>query len=95
MKHRIGERSANYRIFPYLHDPVRKYYGMRNGTRNIIQYASNEPAWAARKCATLAWEVLVALLFEPNKQRKFRAMFRGLRDGVRGKMGIAPDDLSG
>jgi rhamnosyltransferase len=26
MKHRIGERSANYRILPYLHTPVRKYY---------------------------------------------------------------------
>ncbi len=95
MKHRIGQRSANYRVFPYLHSPVRKYYGMRNGIRNIVQYASNEPAWAARKCATLAWEVVIALLLEPDRRRKSRAMFRGLRDGVRGEMGIAPDELSG
>jgi len=94
MQHRIGERSANYKVFPYLHPPVRKYYGMRNGIRNIIQYSSSEPAWAARKCATLAWEILVALLFEPDKRRKSRAMFRGLRDGVRAKMGVAPDELS-
>jgi len=95
MQHRIGERSANYRIFPYLHAPVRKYYSMRNGIRNIIQYASNEPAWAARKCVTLAWEVVIALLIEPDKRQKSRAMLRGLRDGVRGKMGVAPDGLSG
>ena len=94
MKHRIGERSANYRVFPYLHPPVRKYYSMRNGTRNIMQYASSEPVWAARKCTTLAWEVLVALLFEPDKRRKSRAMFRGLRDGIRAQMGVAPDELS-
>jgi rhamnosyltransferase len=94
MKHRIGERSANYRIFPYLHAPVRKYYSMRNGIRNIAQYATNEPAWAARKCATLAWELVIALLFEPDRRRKSSAMFRGIRDGVKGKMGIAPDELS-
>jgi len=95
MKHRIGERSANHKIFPYLHPPMRKYYAIRNGIRNIIQYSSSEPVWAARKCATLAWEVLAALLFEPDKRRKSRAMFRGLHDGVRAKMGVAPDELSG
>ena len=95
MKHRIGERSARIRIFPYLHTPVRKYYGMRNGVRNIIQYASSEPLWAARKIATLTWEIVIALLLEPDRQRKYRAMFRGLRDGVRDEMGIAPDDFSG
>ena len=95
MKHRIGERSANYRIFPYLHTPVRKYYGMRNGIRNIIQYASKEPMWAARKCSTLSWEIIVALLLEPDRRRKSRAIFRGLRDGVKGKMGTAPEELSG
>lgn len=94
MNHRIGERAANFRALPYLHTPVRKYYSMRNGTRNIIQYASGEPVWAVRKCATLAWELVVALLVEPDKRRKSRAMFRGLRDGLRGKMGVAPDELS-
>jgi len=92
MNHRIGERTANYRIFPYLHSPVRKYYSMRNGVRNIMQYASNEPAWAARKCVTLAWEVVVALLFEPERLKKSRAMFRGFRDGVKGRMGPAPNE---
>ena len=95
MKHSIGERSANYRIFPYLHTPVRKYYSMRNGVRNIASYAANEPAWAARKCVTLAWEIVIALLFESDRWRKSTAMFRGLRDGIRGKMGIAPDKFSG
>lgn len=95
MKHSIGERSANYRILPYLHTPVRKYYSMRNGTRNIIQYASSEPLWAARKCATLAWELVIVLLIEPDKSRKFKAMFRGLRDGLKENMGVAPDELSG
>lgn len=95
MKHRIGERSASKRIFPYLHTPVRKYYGMRNGVRNIIQYASNEPLWAARKFVTLAWEIVIALLLESDRRRKSRAMFRGLRDGVSGVMGIAPDEFSG
>lgn len=95
MKHRIGERSANYRILPYLHTPVRKYYSMRNGTRNIIQYASTDPLWAARKCVTLAWELVIALLIETDKRRKIRAMFRGLRDGLKGNMGVAPDEISG
>lgn len=94
MKHRIGERSANYRILPYLHTPVRKYYSMRNGTQNILRYATSEPLWAVRKSATLAWEVVIALLFEPDRRRKMRAMFRGLRDGLTSRMGAAPDDLA-
>ena len=95
MKHSIGERSANYRIFPYLHSPLRKYYSMRNGVRNIALYASKEPAWAARKGVTLAWEFVAAVLFEPDKKRKSKAMFRGLRDGLKKRMGVAPDDISG
>jgi rhamnosyltransferase len=95
MKHRIGERSANFRVLPYLHTPVRKYYGMRNGTQNILRYASSEPLWAIRKSATLAWEVVIALLFEPDRRKKMRAMFRGLRDGLTSRMGAAPDHLAG
>ena len=95
MRHRIGERASNHRIFPYLHTPLRKYYGMRNGVRNIVQYAGSEPLWAARKFASLTWEFVVALLIEPDRRLKVRAMFRGLRDGLRGKMGVAPVDLSG
>jgi len=94
MKHRIGARSANYRIFPYLHTPVRKYYSMRNGIQNIRQYATSEPLWAIRKSATLAWEIVVALLFEPDRREKMRAMFRGLRDGFTSRMGAAPDHLA-
>ena len=94
MKHRIGERSANYRILPYLHTPVRKYYSMRNGTQNILRYATSEPIWAVRKSATLAWEVVIALLFEPDRRRKMRAIFRGLRDGLTSRMGAAPDDVA-
>ena len=94
MKHRIGERSANFRILPYLHTPVRKYYSMRNGAQNILRYATSEPLWAVRKSATLAWEVVIALLFEPDRRRKMRAMFRGLRDGLTSRMGAAPDDLA-
>jgi rhamnosyltransferase len=94
MKHRIGERSANYRVFPYLHTPVRKYFSVRNGIRNILQYAPSEPVWAVRKSATLAWEVVIALLLEPDRRKKMRAMFRGLRDGLMCRMGAAPDDLA-
>jgi rhamnosyltransferase len=93
MKHRIGERSANIRIFPYLHTPVRKYYAMRNGVRNILEYALRQPLWAARKSVTLTWEILTALLFEPDRRRKLRAIFRGLRHGFSATMGPAPDDL--
>ena len=94
MRHRIGDRSANYKLFPYLHSPLRKYYGMRNGTRNILQYATSEPVWAAKKCISLTWEFAIALLFESNKRQKAKAMLRGLRDGIRSKMGTAPDDLT-
>jgi len=95
MKHRIGERSVNLRVFPYLHSPVRKYYSMRNGIRNILRYATSEPFWAIRKSATLAWEVVIALLFEPDRGKKMRAMFHGLRDGLASRMGPAPDHLAG
>ncbi len=93
MQHRIGERSAANRLLPYLHSPVRKYYGMRNGVRNSIQYASNEPLWSLRKCISLAWEVVVVLFLESGKQAKLKAMLRGVADGVTGRMGVAPDDL--
>jgi len=93
MQHQIGERSAGCRFLPYLHSPVRKYYGMRNGVRNIIQYAASEPLWSLRKCLSLAWEVLAVLLLESGKQPKIKAMLRGLADGVKGRMGVASDEL--
>lgn len=93
MNHLIGERAKNLRMFPYLHTPVRKYYGMRNGVRNILQYAASEPLWAARKCATLTWEIVIAALFEPDRGKKLKAIFRGLRDGFRASMGAAPGSL--
>jgi rhamnosyltransferase len=94
MNHYIGERSANYRIFPYLHTPVRKYYSMRNGIQNIVRYAPSEPVWAIRKSATLAWEFVIALLLEPDRRKKMRAMFRGFCDGLMSRMGAAPDNLA-
>jgi hypothetical protein len=42
-----------------------------------------------------AWEVVIALLFEPDRRKKMRAMFRGLRDGLTSRMGAAPDHLAG
>lgn len=93
MQHKIGEQAGGYRFLPYQHPPARKYYGMRNGVRNIIQYARTEPAWALRKCITLTWEIIAALLWEPDKRLKLKAMLRGLIDGVKGKMGAAPVEI--
>lgn len=94
MQHRIGERAAGNRLLPYVHSPLRKYYSMRNGVRNIIHFAASDPMWAARKSASLAWEVVVAMLLEADKWSRFKAQLRGLNHGLRGRMGVAPDDLA-
>jgi rhamnosyltransferase len=95
MQHRIGEKAAGIRLLPYMHPPLRKYYSMRNGVRNIVAYAGSEPLWTARKSATLAWEMIVVMLLEADKWAKLNAMMRGLNDGWRGRMGAAPEDLAG
>ena len=92
MQHQIGERSLGLSFLPYLQPAVRMYYSTRNGVRNIIEFAPSEPPWAAFKAVAIAWEGLLAVLLGPRRITKLRAIFRGLLDGVRGRMGRAPQD---
>ncbi|MDG1943860.1 MAG: glycosyltransferase family 2 protein [Halioglobus sp.] len=94
MQHRIGEKTAGFRFFPYAHPALRKYYSTRNGVCNIRRYSSTDPLWVLRKCLSLCWELIILLLLESDKGLKIKAMRRGFADALKGKAGRAPDDFS-
>ena len=94
MQHRIGEKTADFKLLPYTHPALRKYYSTRNGVRNIRRYSLTDPLWVLRKCLSLGWELIILLLLEPDKELKIKAMRRGFVDALKGKSGRSLDDFS-
>ncbi len=88
MSHSIGtsaSRSSRFQAFE--HPPIRKYYIARNTLVTLKDYFTREPAWAMRQLLRLAIELASIILFERDKKNKTYAVVRGIRDGIKNKMG--------
>lgn len=88
MPHRWGEPGEAGRPQILRHAPLRNYYYVRNviATARLPHVPA---AWRARSCATLAAQLAVlALKGERGALRPARA---GLRDGLAGRLGPAPE----
>ena len=71
----------------FNHVPSRKYYIARNSVMTIRIYFRQEPLWSMFQILRLIGDIGSILLYEPEKSKKLRAFARGVRHGVRGKMG--------
>lgn len=96
MHHRLGDER---RALPFgrgqivVHGPSRLYYMMRN--RLLLYRLSHTPRiWVAQDLPrVLAKLFLFGVLVGP-RLRNLRYMLQGLRDGLRGRRGACPDELS-
>lgn len=92
--HRLGERTL--RLWPlrrrvvHLHAPVRNYYLVRN-TVLLLRGALLSPGWRLGYLLWLARFIAFNALFVAPRRARATAMLRGLRDGLRGRGGPAPE----
>lgn len=95
MPHRWGEAvSAEELGKPQIlrHSPLRNYYYARNVVATA-RLAHVPWHWRLKSCVALAMQSgLLALRGEPGSLAPVRA---GLRDGLRGRLGPAPEPLAG
>ncbi|KZC24501.1 glycosyl transferase family 2 [Rhodanobacter thiooxydans] len=97
MYHRLGDGR---RALPFgrgrivVHGSLRLYYMMRN--RLLLYRLPHTPrTWVAQDLPrVLAKLFLFGVLVGP-RWRNLRCMLRGLHDGLRGRRGACPDELSG
>ena len=97
MNHRLGDTR---RSLPFgagkvvVHRPLRLYYMMRN--RVLLYKMRHTPrTWIAQDLPRMLVKLLLfGVLIGPRK-RNLRSMLRGLGDGLRGRCGTGPTDLSG
>jgi len=87
---RFRGRALSYNY----HSPQRVYYVVRNGVAITRTYVFKDPAWTALRLVEEAKAHLLRLAFSPNRLSIAKAMAAGLADGVAGRMGPIPADLS-
>ncbi len=91
MEHSIG-RTTEHRL-PWKktvtsnHPPSRQYFMMRNTVILAREYIRKEPRWILRELWCRAKATLAVGLFEKERLSKISHIARGLRDGIRGRVG--------
>lgn len=91
LHHSIGD---NYRRFMGkqvpIHSPLRNYYLMRNGVF-LQKLPTISLAWKISDAFQLFKKFIFFGFFLPERGQRIRMMLRGLRDGLRGKLGRYED----
>ena len=70
--------------------PLRRYYIVRTWIYVCTRYAGRLPGYSLFFLAALVKQMIKVMLFEPRRGEKARAAWRGLCDGLRGRLGPAP-----
>ncbi len=70
------------------HSPLRKYYMTRNTLVTSKNYWHEEKLWGIKQVVRIVIELISVLLFEDSKREKLRAMVSGIRDAMRGRLGV-------
>ena len=91
LDHTLGDRRevrvGRWRLFPTFHPPQRWYTISRNRVAMIRMYALRFPHWFTYEIVASWYTLARMLLTEDDRLEKVRAVWRGLLDGLRGKMG--------
>ncbi|MEJ2552338.1 MAG: glycosyltransferase family 2 protein [Anaerolineales bacterium] len=93
LDHVLGNRRevrvGKLRLYPTFHPPQRWYTISRNRIVMIRMYAIRFPHWFTYEIVASGYTLVRMLLTEDNRLEKLRAIWRGLLDGLRGRMGEA------
>jgi len=69
------------------HSPLRRYYNARNRVVVYRRYLRNFPGWVCRDVVNWTREVGGIILFESDPCAKLTSAFKGILDGITGRMG--------
>ena len=98
LEHRLGEREKRELLgrdhYPTFHSPLRWYYISRNRIPMLKKYALRFPHWLSFEIISSVYILVRMLFFENQKTTKLCAIFLGTRDGLRGRMGKARDEIT-
>jgi rhamnosyltransferase len=88
LRHRIGDQVLRLGGLGTIHrhSPLRQYYIMRN--RIALYRRPHAPAaWILQDVPRLLFKFAVFALFLPPRRANLAMMLRGMRDGLRGRLG--------
>lgn len=83
---KVGEIT----LYPTFHLPLRWYYISRNRIAMIRMYATRFPHWFSYEIVASLYTLVRMLLTEDQRLEKLRAIWQGMWDGLRGRMGERP-----
>lgn len=93
MGHAIGDALISSRMQKggfFVHKPIRLYYIMRN--RVLLYRRKTTPMrWILQDLLRLPFKFFSMVLFHPPRFQYLRCMLAGLRDGILGRDGPAPN----
>jgi len=69
------------------HSALRRYYFARNAIYTYKKFAFKQPIWVIKNAYILVKMMALIVLFEADRKKKMAAVFRGLVDGLFGRMG--------
>lgn len=95
MEHRWGHADPRGRPQILRASPLRNYYYVRNAL-DILRSAGGPPGWRLAYAGRLAAQTALLLASRAGDRRQTRrAVALALRDGLRGRLGPAPEELAG
>lgn len=90
-QHSLGvskqHRLLGFTIDTYSHDPQRLYYLFRNSVVLALEYVCADPLYTCAVVKGLAGKILEQMLWETQRKRRFKALFSGICDGLRHRLG--------
>ena len=90
-QHSLGlskqHRLLGFTIDTYTHDPQRLYYWFRNATVLALEYIGADPLYTCAVGKGLAGKILAIMLWETQRRQRFKAVFSGVVDGLKHRMG--------
>lgn len=89
MEHKLGGEKKNniYLAFHTVHEPIRRYYIVRNLVHNIREHGKEFPIFLAKLFIVSFLSMLSALIFGPKRRDSFIMMIKGICDGLTRKFG--------
>lgn len=95
LRHHLGKREkrvlAGRAFYPTHHSALRNYYIARNRWPMLRRHAWRHPHWLGFEILAATMWTFRVLVFEHQRPAKFKAMFWGTWDGLRGCGGPCPE----
>lgn len=90
-EHALGRKNAFHfmgrKVGVESHDAFRVYYGFRNSTVLALEYCRRDVLYSMAVLLAHARKLMRIVICEQDKKLKLKEAFRGVRDGVRRKLG--------